>query len=137
MCKTIKQKVKFRASPLRIYTLLANAKNHRAFTGKAASMDEVVGGRFSSYGGSIVGINVELIPGKRIVQAWKGQNFPDGIFSMATFNLVPTRDGGTELTLIHRGVPKDLIPRISVEWRERYWDKIRQFLISSGPTHPR
>lgn len=47
---------------------------------------------------------------------------------MATFNFVPTRDGGTELTLIHRGVPKDLLPRISAEWRELYWEKIKRFL---------
>ena len=130
MCKTIKQKVKFQAPPLTIYTLITNAKNHRAFTGKAASNDEVIGGRFSSYGGSRGGINVDLLPGKRIVQAWREKSFPEGIFSMATFNLVPTRDGGTEVTLIHRGVPKDLIPRISAEWRELYWDKIKQFLLN-------
>jgi activator of HSP90 ATPase len=128
MCKTIKQKVKFRAPPTAIYTLIANAKSHRAFTGKAASVEEVIGGRFSSYGGSIVGINVDLLPGKRIVQAWRARSFPEGIFSMATFNLIPTRGGGTELTLIHRGVPKELIPRISAEWRELYWDKMKKYL---------
>jgi activator of HSP90 ATPase len=130
MCKTIKQKVKFKAPPLTIYNLIANAKNHRAFTGKPASMDEVIGGRFSSYAGSRVGINVDLVPGKRIVQAWRERSFPEGIFSMATFNLTPTRNGGTELTLVHRGVPKELIPRISAEWRELYWDKIKRFLAS-------
>jgi activator of HSP90 ATPase len=118
-----------------IYNLIAKAKDHRAFTGKAASNDEVVGGRFSSYGGVVEGIIVDLLPGKRIVQAWREQEFPEGIFSMATFNLVPTRDGGTELTLIHRGVPKALIPRISLEWRELYWDKIKRFLISSRATY--
>lgn len=137
MCKTIKQKVKFQAPPLTIYNLLANAKNHRAFTGQAASMEEVVGGHFSSYDGSIVGINVDLLPGKRIVQAWREQDFPDGIFSMATFNLAPTQGGGTELTLTHRGVPKDLIPRISLEWREHYWNKIKKFLVHSSPARPK
>jgi activator of HSP90 ATPase len=128
MCKTIKQKVTFQASPLTIYTLLTNAKSHRAFTGKAASNEETIGGRFSSYGGSRVGINVDLLPGKRIVQAWREKNFPEGIFSMATFNLASTQKGGTELTLTHRGVPKELIPRISAEWRELYWDKIKRFI---------
>lgn len=132
MCKTIKQKVKFRASPLTIYSLLINEKKHRAFTGKAAMNHEVVGGHFSSYGGSRVGINVDLSPGKRIVQAWRERNFPEGIFSMAAFVLVATRDGGTELTLTHRGVPKDLIPRISAEWRELYWDKMKLFLNKEG-----
>lgn len=128
MCKTIKQKVKFQAPPITIYSLIANAKSHQAFTGKPASNDEVIGGRFSSYGGSIKGINVDLLPGKRIVQAWREKRFPEGIFSMATFNLVPTKNGGTELTLTHRGVPKDLIPKISAEWRELYWERIKRYL---------
>src|ERR1700712_4241374 len=103
MCKTIKQKVKFRAPPLSIYTLIADAKSYQAFTGKRASMDSVIGGRFSCYGGAITGIYVDLLPGKRIVQAWRERGFPEGIFAMASFNLSPTKEGGTELTLIHRG----------------------------------
>jgi uncharacterized protein YndB with AHSA1/START domain len=134
MCKTIKQKVKFRASPLSVYNLIADGKSHQAFTGNLASNDNTIGGRFSSYGGSISGINVDLVPGKRIVQAWRERKFPDGIFSMATFNLTPTDDGGTELTLTHRGVPKELIPRISAQWRELYWDKIKRFIASNGLT---
>lgn len=140
MCKTIKQKVKFPAPPLTIYGLLTNAKQHRAFTGKAASMEEVIGRRFASYGGTRSGIIVDLLPGKRVVQAWRERSFPDGIFSMATFHLVATRGGGTELTLTHRGVPKELIPRISLEWRELYWDKMKAFLTAAAQaprTRPR
>ncbi|HMC23524.1 MAG TPA: hypothetical protein VKL19_16830 [Thermoanaerobaculia bacterium] len=32
----------------------------------------------------------------------------------------PTPDGGTELLLTHRGVPKDLIPETEQTWREQY-----------------
>jgi len=134
MCKTIKLKVKFQASPLTIYRLIVNAKDHESFTGKKASNAEVIGGRFSSYGSSVVGINVDLLPGKRIVQAWREKHFPEGIFSMATFNFVPTKSGGTELTLTHRGVPKELIPRIITDWRKLYWDKIKRYLaLSTNP----
>jgi uncharacterized protein YndB with AHSA1/START domain len=128
MCKTIKQKVKFAAPPLIVYSLLANAKTHRAITGRSVTMPAKVGARFSFYGGIMSGISVDLVPGKRMVLAWRDRQFPEGIFSMATFSLVSTQDGGTELTLTHRGVPKDLIPRISSEWRELYWVKMKQFL---------
>jgi activator of HSP90 ATPase len=128
MCKTIKQKVKFRAKPQAVYALITDAKTLRVVTGKAASIDTKTGGRFSNYGGVVVGINVDLLPGVRIVQAWRHRQFPEGIFSMATFNLVSTRDGGTELTLTHRGVPKELIPQISAEWRDLYWDKMKTYL---------
>jgi len=40
---------------------------------------------------------------------------------------MPTKSGGTELVLTHRGVPKDLIPQVEKDWRQRYWDKIKKF----------
>lgn len=71
------------------------------------------------------GINVDLVPGERIVQAWRHRRFPGGIFSMAAVTLTPTADGGTALVLTHRGVPKDLIPETERAWQEQYWARIR------------
>lgn len=132
MCKTIKQKVKFKAPPKEIYQLLADSKKYAAVTGKKAVIGKTAGSRFSVYGGQASGINVELVPGKRIVQAWRGHSFPEGIFSMATFDLKPTSDGGTELTLTHRGVPKAMIPFIEKSWRKYNWDKIKAYLESKA-----
>ena len=128
MCKTIKQKVKFKASSKAVYQLLADSKLHSTFSGEKANISKKVGGAFSAYSGYITGINVDLDPGKRIVQAWRAKDFPTGIFSMATFNLAETRDGGTELVLTHRGVPKALIPSIEKGWREFYWERMKQYL---------
>ena len=41
-----------------------------------------------------------------------------GVFSMAAVTLTPTPNGGTELVLTHRGVPKDLIPETEQAWRD-------------------
>lgn len=128
MCKTIKQKVKFKAPPGTIYELLSDSKTQSEFTGEKAVISRKIGGSFSALSGSIGGIIVDLSPNTRIVQAWRRLDFPDGIFSMATFNLKPTADGGTELVLIHRGVPKDLIPEIELSWREKFWNKIKEHI---------
>jgi activator of HSP90 ATPase len=128
VCKTIKQKVTFKASAKVIYQLLADSKLHSTVTGERASISKKVGGAFSAYSGYITGINVDLHPGKRIVQAWRARDFPTGIFSMATFNLAQTRSGGTEVVLTHRGVPKDLIPKIEIGWRDYYWNKMKDYL---------
>lgn len=128
MCKTIKQKVKFKASPEIVYELLADSKKHQAVTGEKAIISNKIGGNFSAYDGYITGVNVDLLPAKRIVQAWRGSDFPEGIYSMAAFVLVPTKDGGTELTLTHRGVPKNLIPGIEKGWKEFYWDKMKDYI---------
>lgn len=127
MCKTIKQKVHFKASPDVIYNLLTDSKKYAAVTGKKATIGKKAGAPFSVYGGQATGIIVELVRGKRIVQAWRGHSFPEGIFSMATFNLKPTASG-TELVLTHRGVPKEMIPSIELGWRKYNWDRIRAYL---------
>lgn len=128
MCKTIKQKVKFKAAPEEIYSLLTDSKKYAALTGKKANIGKKAGATFSVYGGQAKGIIVELVPNKRIIQAWRGHSFPEGIFSMATFNLERTSNGGTNLTLVHRGVPKDMIPFIEQGWRKYNWDPIKRFL---------
>src|SRR3954469_5516684 len=110
MCKTIKQKVRFKAAPKTIYGLLADSKQRSALTGRKATMSRHVGGAFSTDNGRVTGVNVDLVPGKRLVQAWRSHDFPDGVFSMAAITLAPTASGGTELVLTHRGVPKHLIP---------------------------
>ena len=128
MCKTIKQRVKFKASPAIVYELLADSKKHSAVTGRDATISRKVGGTFSASGNDVSGVNVDLVPARRIVQAWRHRRFPDGIFSMATVNLTPTPDGGTELVLTHRGVPKDLIPETERNWRDQYWSRIKAYL---------
>jgi uncharacterized protein YndB with AHSA1/START domain len=128
MCKTIKQKVKFKAAPVTVYELLADSKKHSAVTGKKATISRKIGGTFSAGVNRSSGINVDLVPGKRIVQAWRDARFPEGIFSMAAFALSETRDGGTELVLTHRGVPKALIPETEQKWRELYWERIKAYL---------
>jgi uncharacterized protein YndB with AHSA1/START domain len=132
MCKTIKQRVKFKASPTTVYDLLADSTKHTAVTGKEATISPEVGGKFSTSGHEVTGVNVDLVPGRRIVQAWRHRSFPEGIFSMAAFTFTPTPDGGTELVLTHRGVPKELIPETERTWREQYWIRIKSYLAETG-----
>lgn len=130
MCKTIKQRVTFKAAPATIYDLLADSDAHSAVTGRKALLSDQIGGAFSTRDGDVTGVNVDLAPGRRIVQAWRHCKFPEGIFSMAAVTLTPTPDGGTVLVLTHRGVPKDLIPETEQAWREEYWTRIRAHLAS-------
>src|SRR6185369_5400593 len=128
MCKTIKQKVRFNAEPKAVYDLLADSRKRTEVTGRKASISRQVGGAFSTDNGHVTGVNVDLVPGKRLVQAWRRDDFPDGVFSMAAITLAPTPSGGTELVLTHRGVPKHLIPDTENYWREGYWARMKALL---------
>ena len=132
MCKTIKQRVKFKAPPAVVYGILADSKKHSAVTGKTATISRRVGGSFSTTEGNVTGVNVDLVPGRRIVQAWRHRQFPEGIYSMAAVTLEPTADGGTVLVLTHRGVPKHLIPDTERAWRDVYWSGIKAYLARAG-----
>ena len=125
MCKTIKQKVRFKAAPRAIYDLLANSRKRTALTGHKAAISGKVGGAFSTDNGHVTGVNVDLVPARRLVQAWRRDDFPDGVYSMAAITLAPTAGGGTELVLTHRGVPKHLIPETEDYWRRIYWERMK------------
>ena len=128
MCKTIKHKVRFKAAPEAIYGALADSRRRSALTGRKASISPKVGGAFSTDNGRVTGVNVDLVPGKRLVHAWRRDDFPEGAYSMAAITLAPTPAGGTELVLTHRGVPKHLIPETEDYWREIYWARIKERL---------
>ena len=128
MCKTLKFKLRFAAPPQAVYDLLADSQQRTAMTGRQASIGTGVGDAFSADDGTVQGINVDLVPGKRIVQAWRREDFPEGVYSMAAVVLTPTPGGGTELVLTHRGVPKALLDSTEAAWREGYWAPMKTWL---------
>jgi uncharacterized protein YndB with AHSA1/START domain len=127
MCKTLKLKARFNAPPKEIYAMLANSKRHTRVMGRKATISTKVGGAFSVDGDNVTGINVDLVPGKRIVQAWRRKDFPEGVYSMAAFELTPTANGGTEVVLTHRGVPKALLVSTEEGWRQG-WGRMKACL---------
>ena len=126
MCKTIKHKVRFKIPPKTIYDLLADSSKRTEVTGSEALMSNTVGGKFSTDAGDVTGVNVDLVPGRRLVQAWRRNDFPEGIYSMVAITLAPTPGGGTELVLTHRGVPTPLLDDIEDYWRLGYWAPMKE-----------
>ena len=109
-----------------IYDLLADSRKRTEVTGRKALMSDSVGGKFSTDAGEVTGVNVDLVPGRRLVQAWRREDFPEGIYSMAAITLAPTPGGGTELVLTHRGVPKHLLDQVEDYWRLGYWAPMKE-----------
>lgn len=67
MADRIHQEVSLPASPAVVYDELTDAERFEAFTGAPAELDPTPGGSFSLFGGQILGRNIELVPGKRVV----------------------------------------------------------------------
>jgi uncharacterized protein YndB with AHSA1/START domain len=128
MTKVIKQSVTIGASPKRVYEALMNEKKHAKFSGAKAVISRKVGGAFSCYGDYLGGFNVDLVPGKRIVQAWRSNGWPKGTFSIATFALAKAKGGKTKLTFTQVGVPASSLKGIGKGWQIYYWKPLKAFL---------
>ena len=125
--KSIEQVVTFNASPRRVFEALMDSKRHAAFTGEAAQVGREVGSAFSVYGGKVSGITLDVEADTRIVQAWRTGNLPQGVFTIATFALVP-EGSGTKLTFTQVAVPEDVHAHLATGWDERYWKPLRAYL---------
>lgn len=116
------------ATPDRIYLAWLNGPDHTAMTGgKATVASTEVGGAFTAWDGYIDGVHVALEPGRRIVQAWRSDDFPaDAPESHLEVLLAPAR-GGTRLTIRHTELPEGQGPAILEGWDEWYLAPMERF----------
>src|SRR5438045_2683656 len=127
MAKTIRQTVTIKASPHEVYEALIDARKHGKFTGGKATISRKVGAPFSIFGGSLSGKNLEIVPDKKIVQAWRADDWPADHFSRATFSLKKVK-GGTQLSFYQSGVPDEHVASIKEGWNSFYWKPMKAML---------
>ena len=125
--KTIRQSVTFKASPHAVYEALMDSRKHSRVTGAKAKISRKVKGRFTAYDGYIEGIHLDLVPDKKIVQSWRGSDWPEGHFSKATFSLKKIKNGA-RLTFTQSGVPVEHFRDINQGCRDYYWGPIKEML---------
>jgi activator of HSP90 ATPase len=128
MSQSIHQEVVFKASAKKLYQALTDAKQFSAFTGGApAEIAPAAGGAFSCFGGMIAGRNVELVPDRRLVQAWRAGNWPEGVYSIVRFEL-KEQGGETRLVFDQAGHPAEQTPHLEGGWQQMYWEPLRKYL---------
>lgn len=125
--RSIHQETDFKASPQRIYEVLLDSKQFGEFTGLPAKISHDAGGSFSLFDGYITGRNVELLPNRRIVQAWRAGSWDEGVYSIVRFELKP-QGSGAHLIMDHDGFPEGAKEHLDSGWKERYWDPLRKYL---------
>lgn len=102
------------ADPHAVYDVLTDGQKFAAATGLPAQLSDREGETFTLFGGRIEGRQIELIPGQRIVQAWRfGAAHPSpweaGVYSVVRFTL-SGQQHGTRFVIDHDAVP--------AEWRD-------------------
>ena len=95
--------------------------------GAPAEISRDEGGPFSCFGDRIVGRQVELVPDRRIVQAWRAADWEDGVYSVVRFEL--REDGkGTRLVFDQSGFPQGEKGHLEAGWPKMYWEPLQEFL---------
>ena len=121
------QETIFAASMDRLFQVLTSEDEFSKATGAMASIDAQSGGAFSCFNDQIVGRFLEVVPNKRIVQAWRVAAWPQGVFSIVRFDLAG-EDGETKLTLHHAAYPEDAEAHLQSGWVKMYWEPIKAHL---------
>lgn len=131
--EAIHQEVIFNASPKRVYDALTDAKQFTQVTlgiikgAGPAEISSEVGGAFSCFGGIISGRHIEMVPDKRLVQAWRVSEWEPGVFSIVKFDL-QEQGGQTKLIFDHTGFPTGKAEHLASGWKEHYWEPMKKYL---------
>jgi activator of HSP90 ATPase len=139
----IHQEPSIRASCARVYNALTSAHDFEAITRLSDAADLLnapnatvtkisgeVGGAFNLFGGYITGRNLVLIPGVRLVQAWRAGSWDADEYSVVRFEL-RTEPGGCRIIFDQRGFPASQSTSLAYGWHVHYWEPLSKFL--GGP----
>jgi uncharacterized protein YndB with AHSA1/START domain len=119
------------ATPKQIYDAWLDPQAHSKFTKGKATVEPYVGGKFTAWDQYIRGENIELEPGKRIVQTWKTTDFPKGApASRLEVTFVARKGIGTEITFVQTEIPEGQGQKYAVGWLDHYVTPMRRYFAS-------
>lgn len=127
MTPTILQRVRFSASPKILFNMYMDSKKHSSATGAPAKLSRKVGGAWHAHGGAIGGKNLLIVPGRRVVQAWRATHWKKGELSIVILTFEKAR-GGAVVDLVHVGVPHHDQKGVRTGWPKFYWKPWKKYL---------
>ena len=132
--KTITQKVVFKnTTPEKLYDLYMDAKLHSLLTGAPAKITKKVGSSFTAHGDYIKGKNLHLIPGKHIVQSWRGKDWKKSDLDSIFMLQFEKQGKDAVLNMVHANIPDDEADGIKSGWTDYYWTPWKAHLAGQKP----
>jgi activator of HSP90 ATPase len=121
------------AAPERVYELLTNGAKLGEATGQPGKGGGSAGAYFSLFDGWLDGRQIELIPGERVVQAWRFTDWDPGVYSIVRFSLA-AEGSGTKVIVDQHGVPETVQEHVATNWKGFYFDPMARYFarVSAG-----
>lgn len=124
------------ASAREIYDAWLDGKSHAQMTGTTtAKGSTTVGDAIEAWDGYISGRNLKLVPGKRIVQAWRTTEFGSGDADLQIDVTLEKAARGTRVTLTHSNVP-DGHTGYKSGWSEFYFTPMKAYFAAQAKAKP-
>jgi activator of HSP90 ATPase len=118
-------------TPAKLYELFMDSAKHTSATGAPARISRKVGGKWTAFGGMLLGKNLVLIPNRMIVQTWRSSEWkkkdPDSILVVS---FEKSAGGGTKVDLVHVGVPEYDHAGVTQGWIQNYWEPWQAYLAA-------
>ncbi|HEX3976750.1 MAG TPA: SRPBCC domain-containing protein [Solirubrobacteraceae bacterium] len=130
MSHVIHQEITVDADRARVYHALTDAEEFGQVTGGAVTLTADAGSAFSLFGEHITGRNIELVPDRRLVQAWRAGSWPEGRYSIVQVQLEDGGGGVTKLVLDHSSFPEEAHDDLAAGWGKMYWEPLKRYLKS-------
>src|SRR5688500_1888077 len=107
MNAAIEQTVFFEHStPEELFDIFINARKHSEILGGAdVKITEKEGAPFSSLNGLLTGRNLMIVPGRMIVQSWKGDVWKKGDLHSVLILTFTAVDKGCQIYMVHANTP--------------------------------
>jgi len=111
---TVRRRRRLAVAPKVVFRALTNASELKAWSGQVGRVEARPGGRFSMFGGWMIGKILEARAPRRLVYTWRYTRWPRTVADSTVFWTITPVPGGTRLSLVHTGLPN------KTEWR-RHW----------------
>ena len=120
------------ASAERVYAAWLDSAIHTAMTGGGATIDPVVGGAHTAWGGYVSGETRALEAGRRIEQTWRALDFPED--SGHSVIVVTLEDEGEKarVTIAHSEIPEGMGASYEKGWHEHYFTPMMAYFETGG-----
>lgn len=116
------------AEPKAIYEAWLDSRGHAKMTGdRPASVSADEGRWFAALRGFVVGKNLSLEPGRRIVQSLRTREFLESDPDSRIEVLLEPVAGGTKVTIHHTNVPDQLGRHRDAGWQDNYFQPMRRY----------
>ena len=128
MTPAIQQSVQFACTPKVLFEMYLDSAKHAAATGEPARMSRRAGGKFTAFGGMLLGRNLLVVPHSLIVQSWRSTQFAKQDLDSTLVLSFWAQGRGARIELTHVNVADSDFAGVSEGWSKYYWIPWRAYL---------